>query len=575
MGGRAGHPRAHERPLPPDRRQDQQGRPRRDRAVGAEGARDGARHRGPPSGRTRRGGRLRQPPRADVAAVPRARAEDDRQRRADLPRAQGPVRVAVRLRHVLQRRHGRRVDPRVAARPRPERRGELPPRDDQDREGPEAAARDQAAEGRQRVHQVGEQARVDGPRGRARDPAGAPPDGAARRRPLRDERPQRPLPPRDQPEQPPQAAARSRRAGDHRQQREAHAPGGRRRAVRQRPPRSRGDRPGQPAAEVAVRHAQGQAGTLPPEPARQARRLLRPLGDRRRPAAEAVPVRPAEADGARALQAVHHEPARRAEVRPEHQGGEEVRRLDDARGLGRPRRGDRGAPGAAEPRADAPPPRHPGVRAEARRGQGDPGASARVSRVQRGLRRRPDGRSPAAVRRGSGRGADPHALVEQHPLAGQRARARDADAGHGARRLLPDLRAEGPDEGRPGEDEAASEALPARGRGRFRGRREADRPAGPDRVRVGRRADRDDAGPRHLQLGDRPRAVGVGRARRARSGTTTSTSTLDKKAMGDFIAELVDEYGAPAIAPVLDAIKTPRLQVRDPWPASRCRRTTS
>src|SRR5206468_10173395 len=31
--------------------------------------------------------------------------------------------------------------------------------------------------------------------------------------------------------------------------------------------------------------------------------------------------------------------------------------------------------------------------------------------------------------------------------------------------------------------------------------------------------------------------------------------TLDKKAMGDFIAELVDEYGAPAIAPVLDTIK--------------------
>jgi DNA-directed RNA polymerase subunit beta' len=32
--------------------------------------------------------------------------------------------------------------------------------------------------------------------------------------------------------------------------------------------------------------------------------------------------------------------------------------------------------------------------------------------------------------------------------------------------------------------------------------------------------------------------------------------TLDKKAMGDFIAELVDEYGAPAIAPVLDTIKS-------------------
>ena len=34
----------------------------------------------------------------------------------------------------------------------------------------------------------------------------------------------------------------------------------------------------------------------------------------------------AEADGARALQAVHHEPPRRAEGRPEH--GEEVRGLD-------------------------------------------------------------------------------------------------------------------------------------------------------------------------------------------------------------------------------------------------------
>ena len=58
-------------------------------------------------------------------------------------------------------------------------------RDDHDLEGPEAAARDQAAEGRQRVHQVREQAGVDGPRGRPGDPAGAAPDGAARRRPLR------------------------------------------------------------------------------------------------------------------------------------------------------------------------------------------------------------------------------------------------------------------------------------------------------------------------------------------------------------------------------------------------------
>ena len=165
---------------------------------------------------------------------------------------------------------------------RPRRGVALAPRDHQDVEGAEAAARDQAAQGRRGVHQVGEQARVDDPRGRAGHPAGASPDGAARRWPVRHERPQRPLPARDQPEQPAQAAARPRRARDHRQQREADAPGGRRRAVRQRPPRPRGDRPGQPSAEVALGHAQGQAGPVPPEPARQARGLLGPLGDRRR-----------------------------------------------------------------------------------------------------------------------------------------------------------------------------------------------------------------------------------------------------------------------------------------------------
>ena len=116
--------------------------------------------------------------------------------------------------------------------------------------------------------QLGQQARVDDPRLRAGDPAGAAPDGAARRRPLRDLGPERPLPPRHQPQQPPQAAARPRRARDHRQQREADAPGGRRRAVRQRPPRPARHRARQPGAEVALRHAQGQAGPVPPEPAR-------------------------------------------------------------------------------------------------------------------------------------------------------------------------------------------------------------------------------------------------------------------------------------------------------------------
>ncbi len=73
-------------------------------------------------------------------------------------------------------------------------------------------------------------------------------------------------------------------------------------------------------------------------------------------------------------------------------------------GVGRARRGHPRAPGAAEPRTDAAPPRHPGLRAAAGRGQGDPDPPARLHRVQRRLRRRPDGGAPAAVGRGAGRG---------------------------------------------------------------------------------------------------------------------------------------------------------------------------
>ena len=78
------------------------------------------------------------------------------------------------------------------------------------------------------------------------------------------------------------------------------------------------------------------------------------------------------------------------------------------------------APGAAQPRPHAAPPGHPGLRAAAGRGQGDPDPPAGLHRVQRGLRRRPDGGAPAAVRRGAGRGPHPDAVLEQHPEAGRR-----------------------------------------------------------------------------------------------------------------------------------------------------------
>ena len=96
-----------------------------------------------------------------------------------------------------------------------------------------------------RVPQHPQLADGHGPRLRAGDSAGPAADGPARRWPVRDVRPQRPVPPRHQPEQPAEAAARPRRARDHRQQlAEADAAGGRRRTVRQRPPRPARPGPG-------------------------------------------------------------------------------------------------------------------------------------------------------------------------------------------------------------------------------------------------------------------------------------------------------------------------------------------
>ena len=148
-----------------------------------------------------------------------------------------------------------------------------------------------------------------------------------------------------------------------------------------------GHGPGQPRAEVALGHVEGQAGPVPPEPARQARRLLRPFGHRRRPDAQAAPVRSAQADGARALQALRDEAARGPRVRAEHQVREADGRARPPAGLGRARRGHQGAPGVPEPGANASPPRHPGLRAGAGRGQGHPDPPARLRGVQRRLRR--------------------------------------------------------------------------------------------------------------------------------------------------------------------------------------------
>ncbi len=79
--------------------------------------------------------------------------------------------------------------------------------------------------------EFGQPSGMDDPDRRSGHPARAAPAGAARRRPLRHVRSQRPLPPRHQPQQPPQAADRAARARHHHPQREADAAGIRRRAV--------------------------------------------------------------------------------------------------------------------------------------------------------------------------------------------------------------------------------------------------------------------------------------------------------------------------------------------------------
>ena len=196
----------------------------------------------------------------------------------------------------------------------------------------------------------------------------------------------------------------------------------------------------EPAAQVADRHDQGQAGPVPREPAGQARRLLGPVGHRRRPGPQAAPVRPAQEDRAGAVPAVHHPPAQGAGPRRHDQVGQEDARAAERGGVGHPRGGHPQPPGAPQPGPDPAPHGHPGVRAGARRGQRDPDPPAGLQGVQRRLRRRPDGRPPAALDRGPGRGHDADDGDQQHLQPGQRQPDHQPDPGHRHGVVLPDGR---------------------------------------------------------------------------------------------------------------------------------------
>ncbi|KAF1862701.1 hypothetical protein Lal_00014467 [Lupinus albus] len=91
----------------------------------------------------------------------------------------------------------------------------------------------------------------------------------------------------------------------------------------------------------------------------------------------------------------------------------------------------------SEPRTDAAPPGHPGLRTDPGRRQGHPAAPARLHGLQRRLRRRPDGCSRAAFAgspAGSPRADD---VDQQHSAPGQRRADHRSFAGHGSRPVLP------------------------------------------------------------------------------------------------------------------------------------------
>ena len=145
-----------------------------------------------------------------------------------------------------------------------------------------------------------------------------------------------------------------------------------------------------------------------------------------------------------------------------------------------------------EPRADAASPRHPGVRAGADRGQGDPAASAGLRRVQRRLRRRPDGRARSAVAGSAAGSARPDDVDQQHPASGERPADHRAVAGHRARPLLRLDHARRP--ARRGQD------LRRHGRTRARAAFEGHPPPHQDQVSVGgHRRDRQDQAKRWIE----------------------------------------------------------------------------
>ena len=260
-----------------------------------------------------------------------------------------------------------------------------------------------------------------------------------------------------------------------------------------------------------------------------------------------------EEHGARAVQAVHHPQARGPRLRADGEEREAAGRAREARGVGHPRRDHPEPPGAPEPRADAPPPRHPGASSRcwsrARRSASTRWSARRSTPTSTATRWRCTCRSRS--RRRSRRAA--HAVDEQHPVAGERPSARDAEPGHRARLPLPD---QGPAPTRVAEATKLRRAATAAGRGargvrQRRGRRCTSR---------SRAASID--GERHRDA--RPRAACSSTRSLPRRSSASSTRRMDKKALETLVGDCYSQLGRRDDGDAPRRPQGPRLQVRDP-----------
>ena len=288
-----------------------------------------------------------------------------------------------------------------------------------------------------------QQARVHDPRGHSGDPARPAPARAARRRPLRDldlnDLYRRVINRNNRLKRLPGAE----RARGHHPQREAHAAGGGRRALRQRPPRPVITGPNKRPLKSLSDMLKGKSGrfrqnllgkrvdysgrsviVVGPElrlhqcglPNRMALELFKPfiyskLEQRGYVTTIKAAKKMVEKERPEVWDIL-------AEVIQEHPVM--LNRAPTLHRLGIQ---------AFEPHAD--------------RRQGDPAAPAGLRRVQRRLRRRPDGRPRAALGRGADRSARADDVDEQHPLARDGPADHRPDPGHRARLLLHDARAPG------------------------------------------------------------------------------------------------------------------------------------